>query len=246
MAKQETTMTLYEKLAKIRASVEVMKQDKAAYGYSYTSDAELLAKITGLMNKYHISLVPLIVPGTTNVIPHTYSENKQDKAGNVFVKITNEVIVKADTLFRWVNDKDPNDFIEVPWTIVGQQSDASQAFGSGMTYCRRYFLLHYFNVSTVKDDPDEWRSKQREAADAEDAEVKKAILEQVGTLIKEHLAANPDDRAVTVSTVEKYAREKNGKPSGNYNMISTPEAAAALLADLRKAYGMEDTNQKEE
>ena len=53
--------------------------------------------------------------------------------------------------------------IVVPWGLVGQQADASQSFGSGLTYTYRCFLLKYFGVSTVDDDPDNWRSKQREA-----------------------------------------------------------------------------------
>lgn len=51
--------------------------------------------------------------------------------------------------------------------MVGQQADASQSFGSGLTYVYRYFPLKHFGVSTVEDDPDNWRAKQREAEEAE-------------------------------------------------------------------------------
>ena len=51
--------------------------------------------------------------------------------------------------------------IVVPWVMVGQQADASQSFGSGLTYVYRCFLLKLFGVSTVEDDPDRRRSIQR-------------------------------------------------------------------------------------
>ena len=74
-------------------------------------------------------------------------------------------------LYTWVNDDNPSERIEVPWVTVGQQEDASQSFGSGLTYTYRYFLLKFFGISTVEDDPDSWRSKQKEAAEAESREI---------------------------------------------------------------------------
>ena len=75
----------------------------------------------------------------------------------------NEILVQSELIFRWVNNENPEESIFVPWALVGQQADVSQSFGSGLTYVYRYFLLKYFDVSTIEDDPDYWRSKQREA-----------------------------------------------------------------------------------
>ncbi len=90
--------------------------------------------------------------------PYTYQKTKGGKQETV-----NEILVQSDLLFEWVNDECPDEKIVVPWAMVGQQADASQSFGSGLTYVYRYFLLKYFGVSTVEDDPDNWRSKQRDA-----------------------------------------------------------------------------------
>jgi hypothetical protein len=56
------------------------------------------------------------------------------------------------------------------------------AFGSALTYTIRYFLLKYYQVATVDDDPDVWRSKQRAAENSAEqealAEIRKAILDE--------------------------------------------------------------------
>lgn len=218
-------MNLYEKLAKIRKPVEVMRKDKSGYGYNYVSDAEILAKITGLMDKYGVSLIPSVSPATIRVDPYSYTDVKFDKAGKELRKTTNEVLVSADLVFRWVNNEDPTECIEVPWAMAGQQSDASQAFGSGMTYCRRYFLLHFFNVSTTEDDPDAWRSKQK-ATEVEQ------LLHQVGQSIAIHLERVPADRDKVAEIVKKYAKDKAKQPTANYKLITDPDAAQRLLDEL--------------
>ena len=67
-------LNLYQKLAKIRKQVEVVQKNKSGYGYKYVTDDELLAKITVGMDKYGVSLVPNIVPGTLKVEPYTYKK----------------------------------------------------------------------------------------------------------------------------------------------------------------------------
>ena len=166
-------MNLYQKLAQIRKMVCVIKKDKQAYGYKYVPEDEILARITAGMEKYGVSLIPTIVPNSSKVEPY----KSVDKKG----KDTYEITVTADMQFRWVNDESPEECIIVDWLLTGQQSDSSQAFGSGLTYCLRYFLLKYFQVATVDDDPDNWRSKKKATEDMEKtealAELKKAISE---------------------------------------------------------------------
>ena len=165
MAEQEQ-LNIYQKLAKIRKQVEVIQKNKRGYGYTYVSEEEILAKITVFMDKYHLSLVPGIVGGTTKVEPYPYKKTKTTKGGEIYEENVNEVLVSADMTWTWVNNDNPEEKVVVGWTLVGQQSDASQAFGSGLTYSDRYFLLKYFNVATTDDDPDAHRSKQRAAWEA--------------------------------------------------------------------------------
>lgn len=220
----EQKLTLYQKLAKIRKPVEVLSKNRTGYNYKYVSDDIILSKLTGLMDKYGVSLIPVVVPGTTEVNPYSYTEVKVDKTGKETRKTTNDVLVKADLVYRWVDDE-TGESVEVPWTLVGQQANASQAFGSGMTYCRRYFLLHYFAVSTVEDDPDSWRSRQQKAEVEE-------TLSRIHVLVTSYLALHPNDRAEISEIIHKYAGDVNGKPNYNYNSITNAAAADKLLEEL--------------
>lgn len=170
--------TLYDKIANIRETVEAIQKNKQGYGYKYVSEDEVLAKVSAGLKKYQIDVYPRIVPNTMQVVPYTAKKNKVLKDGTILEDCINEIIVSAEMEFEWVNLENPEDKIIIPWTIVGQQSDASQAFGSGLTYCMRYFYLKFFKTATVEDDPDNWRSKQKEALEQENkAAVEKAVSE---------------------------------------------------------------------
>lgn len=229
-------LNIYEKLAKIRKPVEVLSKNKQAFNYKYVTEDEILAKVTGLMDKLNVSLIPHIVPGTTEVTPYTYIKTKVIK-DKVIEQHVNEIIVKADMEFHWVNNEDPEDRIVVPWVLVGQQEDASMAVGSGLSYNSRYFLLKYFNVSTPEDDPDNWRSKQKEAMESENRAIADGITNRILDIINTHLEKNPDDRDDIIVIVKEYAKSK-GKPSTNPKVITDPEVAAKLLKAIMDRCGI--------
>lgn len=221
-------LNIYQKLAKIRKPVEVMKKDSQAYGYSYVNEEAILAQITGAMAKYHVALTPSIVPQTLSVSPYEYKKIKKDKEIHV-----NEILVQADMVWRWVNEDDPSDFIEVPWAMTGQQADASQAFGSGLTYSSRYFLLKYFNVATTNDDPDNWRSRQKEAEHQEDALVARGIVAQIHKIANELVENNEKARPELTKLVKKYTKKESGTASANYFAIKNPDVATELLDQVK-------------
>lgn len=232
MAEHTEQMNIYQKLAKIRKPVEILQKNKAGYGYRYVTEDLILAKITGLMEKYGVSLIPNIVHGSTEVHPYGYTKTKTTKDGKVFEEKVNEILIKADMEWHWVNNDNPTDRIIVPWTLVGQQGDASQAFGSGLSYSARYFMLKYFNVATSDDDPDNWRSLQKEAEETENREIAKSIIEQVHAMVSEHIASHEEDRQKIYDITKKYAKDSKGKASVNYNLITDPVAAGKLLDEL--------------
>ncbi|MBQ8619091.1 MAG: ERF family protein [Clostridia bacterium] len=229
-------MNIYQKLAKIRKPVEVLQKNKAGYGYRYVTEDLILAKITGLMDKLGVSLIPNIVAGTTNVAPYHYVKTKILKSGEVVSENVNEILVHADMEWHWVNNDNPEDRVVVPWTLVGQQGDASQAFGSGLSYSSRYFMLKYFNVATSEDDPDNWRSMQKEAEQAENREVAAAIVDQIHGMVTAYIADHESDRPKISAIIKKYAKEK-GKPSTNYFAITNPDLANKLMAELAPICG---------
>lgn len=232
-------------MARIRKPVEVLVKNKKGYGYTYTDEEEILSKITGLMDKYDVSLIPKIIHGTTSLSPYHYLKTKSTKNGDIYEEHVNEILVKSDMDFVWINNENPQEYIEVPWALVGHQSDASQAFGSGLTYCTRYFLLKYFNVSTSDNDPDEYRRKQREAEDMEDKLVAERIVEKIHDFVTKHLEEKPDDRAKVMTLTKKFVKE-NGKATANYFSIAKPDIATSLFEALKKEFSGEVEEVKKE
>lgn len=231
MANKPVELNLYQKLAKIKKSVEVLQKDKAGYGYQYVTDVLILSKISGLMDNLHVSLIPSVVPGTMQVTQYSYVKTKMNKRTNEMYEEQNaEILTQAEMIYTWINNDNPEERIDIPWIMVGQQADASQSFGSGLTYTYRYFLLKFFGVATVEDDPDTWRSSQKEAAEAENKEAAAVLIAEVDALTKQYLADHPDDRDDIMKFMSRYVK------GGNYNKIVEPVMAMKLLNDFKAAY----------
>ena len=222
------SLNLYQKLAKIRKPAEVIKKNKKGYGYTYVDEEEILSKITGLMSKYEVSLIPRIVPGTAKVEPYCYGKTKSTKDGKVFEEKVNEVLVHADMEWVWVNDANPEERIVVPWILVGSQADVSQSFGSALTYSSRYFLLKYFNIATSEDDPEQYRRRQQEAADTEDKLLAEKMTEEIHKMVTAFVGDDAEKRKSVLAIVKKYAKD------GNYLSIKKSATAAELMDELKK------------
>lgn len=223
-------LNIYQKLAKIRKQVEIMKKDARAYGYNYVKEEDILAKVTAFMEEYGLALTPAIVPGTMVVNPYTYKKTKSTKQGAIYEENVNENLVYADMTYTWTNIENPEETIVVPWVMVGQQADASQAFGSGLTYTNRYFLLKYFNVSTSDDDPDAWRAKQREAEDAAAKMVAEELVKVIDETIKDFMRDHKDKGSDIKKLCVKYAKD------GDYFTITDPVLAQKLLDDFKNTF----------
>ena len=229
-------LNIYQKLAKIRKNVEVLNKNASGYGYKYISEDLILEKITGLMDKYELSLIPSIVQGTLKVEPYHYSETKVKKDGDTYDKHTNEIIVSGEMVFTWINNREPSEHIEVPWVLVGQQSDASQAFGSGLSYVSRYFLLRYFQIAATEDDPDNWRSRQKEAAKSEEREIAKEIVANIHNHVTLFLEKHADQRDTLIAAIKEVAKDENGRATDNYMKIKDPVVASQTLKRLNKDF----------
>jgi len=221
------TLNIYQKLAKVRKAVEVVQKNASGYGYKYVTDDELLARITGVMDKHGLSLIPSIVPNTFTVEPYTYTKIKKGEE-----EIVNEILVNADMEFVWINNDAPNEVIRVPWALTGQQSDASQSFGSGLTYAYRYFLLKYFGVATPNDDPDNWRNKQREAEAAEDRALAEQIVNIIDKEFKDYISNGGSTEEIR-DFASKYVK------GGNYFNIKESAVAAKMLEDFKNTFKKE-------
>lgn len=223
-------LNLVQKLAKIRAISDAVSKDKKGYNYTYADITDILAKVTAGMKKYGVSLIPQIVPNTANVSQNVVVNTKFDKTGKSYENTVTEMLVKADMIFKWVNDDNPTECIEVPWFVTGSQGDPSQAFGSGLTYCTRYFLTSYFQIAQSNTDVDEYRSKQKEAEVSEDKAIAEEIIAQFDSMVKGFLTDNQDKQDSVKKFIGKYAK------NANYFAIKEPNLASKLLSDFKSTF----------
>ena len=158
-------MNLKQKLIEIRKEVEFLQKNQKGYGYKYVGEDSVLFAIKDKMNEHQVLLVPEVLNHDTREFEYTNAKNKDVK----------ENIVKGDMVFTW-HDAESEETLRVPFALYGQQQDASQAFGSGLTYSNRYFLLKFFQVATNENDPDNVVSKKREKE--EKAPTQKEMEEQ--------------------------------------------------------------------
>ena len=211
----EERLNLIQKLAKIRSIADVAVKDKKGFNYSYADITQILASVKSGMKKYGISLIPTITPGTSTVTQVVNATTKFTKTGEMYEQKTSEMLYQADMIFRWVDDANPDDHIDVPWTVTGSQADPSQAFGSAMTYCTRYFLVNFFQIAqAAAEDVDSYRSRQKEAEVSEEKAIAEEIIKQFDTVFRAFLADNPAE----------------------HFKIKDPALASKLFEDFKSAY----------
>ena len=227
---EEKKMNLVQKLAKIRDISDVVKKNKKGYNYTYADVTVILANVTAGMKKYGVSLIPSIVPGTASISQNVISNTKVSKTGEAFDSKTTEMIFSAEMIYRWVNDDDATDFIEVPWFTTGSMSDPSQAMGAAMTYNMRTFLTSFFQIAQSDNDVDAYRSKQKEAEESVNKAVVVGVIGEIDKFVKGYLAEHTDKREEMIEFISKYVK------SANYNAIKDLETATQLLEDLKKKY----------
>ena len=227
---EERQMNLIHKLAKIRTMSDAVSKEKQGYKYKYADITEILAKITAGMKKYGVSLIPSVVPETMDVSKQVSVNTKIDKTGKSYDQTTTEMLVTAEMSFKWINDDNPEDFVEVPWVVIGSQSDPSQAFGSGLTYCTRYFLCNYFQIAQPESDVDAYRSKQKEAEVSENKAIADEIIARFDNMLKIYLSDNQDKSDEVKKFISKYAKK------ANYFTIKEPNLAVKLMNDFRDTY----------
>ena len=235
---EEIKLNIHQKILRIADAAGILQKTKEGYGYKYVPEEEIQAKVTGSMQELGVMLYCEIVPGTLKVVPHVYEKvkyvtTKKDGKSETEKQVTpvNEVIVSADVIYTWVNVEKPDEKMIVPWIFIGQMDDASQAFGAGTTYCNRYFLMKSLQLATTEADPDNYRSKQKEAADHEKSKEEQKIKEAVDGLV------DMGKELIAVGVTNKVIKETIGKHNGgnqNARSIKSVEICTAIIADFAK------------
>lgn len=161
---------------------------------------------------------------------------KDEKGKDVVVDYTvpvNEVIVKAEVVYTWVNTDDPNDRFECRWAYIGQMEDAAQAFGAGATYGNRYYLMKALQLATTEADPDAYRSKQKEAENYDLEKEQKAAAEELAKAVKEVVDKGSELIKKGFAKEEVMAvvgKHNNG--NSNPSSIKSIEICAAVMAEF--------------
>jgi len=240
-----SAMNLWQKLAKVRDIADVVAKNKDGYGYRYVSEDEVLAKIKAGLSKYHVSIYPLIDQTKFTIEQRTFMKKKYDKMSQLWIDDPQyEWVVRGNLNYNIVNDDNPEESRLIPWVLVGSQADDSQAFGSALTYANRYFYMKFFGIATPDADPDEWKRKKEEAANAEQEVAVKALVQKLDEMIR---ANTTEQNKNEIAAVIKKTLRIDGKPSVNYLKIRTIEDAnavfAAVTAYLSSAEKAEDKKQ---
>lgn len=135
---------LFQKLVEIRKEVINFSKDAEGYGYKYVSGSQAMAKIRDKMDSLGVLLVPRMEEVTNDTYTYINAKGKE---------VTDHV-VKGNMTYVWINADNPEERLEVPWKLYGAQDDISKAYGSGLTYSERYFILKFFQAPTDELDPD--------------------------------------------------------------------------------------------
>ena len=225
-------MTLHQKILKIADMAGVLQKSKSGYSYKYVPEEDIQAKVTAGLQKYGIMLYNSIVPGTLKVEPITYEKYDPKLKAN---KPVNEVIVSAEMTYSWVNAENPTERVDTTWAFVGQMEDAAQAMGAGLTYANRYYLMKQLQLATTESDPDNYRSKQKEAESYEDELAAKEKSEALAKKVKEVVDAGSalikagTDRAGMMGIVAAY---NNG--NANPSAVPTRQTCEQVLSAFKE------------
>lgn len=228
-------LNLVQKLAKIRAICDTVVKNKKGFNYTYSDVTMILAKVKAGMDRYGVSLVPNIVPGTGRVEKVETKNVKIDKSGKTVETVSTEMLFTADMVYTWYNNDIADDTISVPWFVTGSMADCAQAMGSGLTYTMRQFLTSYFQIAQGSDqDIDAYRSRQKEAEELENKQIVETLLIEIDGMIKSFMAGNPDKKEEAVQFISRYVKD------AKYLSIKDPGVAGRLLNDFRAKFIKEE------
>ncbi|MGL4761102.1 MAG: ERF family protein [Sarcina sp.] len=137
-------MNVIQKIIECRKAIDKVVKNTKGHGYNYVSGSQLLEKIRPKMDELGL----LLSIDTKNVSWETfdYTNAKQEPK--------TDFIVTGEVVYTWINAEEPSDTLVNKFNVFGQQNDISKAFGSGLTYSERYFILKMLQAPTDSDDPD--------------------------------------------------------------------------------------------
>ena len=181
-------MNIFEKLLSITSEIKnVSKNLDVGVGknsYKAVGEADVLFAVKQLEQKYKVYSYPC----HREVIDRAILETEKEYNGNVTKG--NQIFLRIETIYRFVNIENPEEYIEI--TTYGDGIDTQdKAVGKAMTYADKYALLKAYKIITG-DDPDQEHSpdtaKYTKATDTGDD--RKATPKQIEILAKVYTGEN--------------------------------------------------------
>lgn len=178
-------MNIYEKLMHITSEIKnVSKNLEVGVGknsYKAVGEADVLFAVKELEQKYKVYSYPC----HREVIDRAILETEKEYNGNVTKG--NQIFLRIETIYRFVNIEKPDEFISI--TTYGDGIDTQdKAVGKAMTYADKYALLKAYKIITG-DDPDQEHSPDT-AKYTKQTDDRKATPKQIELLTKTYTGEN--------------------------------------------------------
>lgn len=179
-------MNIYEKLLNITSEIKnVNKNLEVGIGknaYKAVGEADVLAAVKTLEAKYKVYSYPC----KREVIDRAIFETEKEYQGTVTKG--NQIFLRIETTYRFVNVEKPEEFIEI--TTYGDGIDTQdKSVGKAMTYADKYALLKAYKIITG-DDPDQDHSPDNATYKQGAKTEAKATPKQINILENAFVGAN--------------------------------------------------------
>lgn len=203
-------MNLYQKLIQIRKDVIEFSKDASCMNkYKFVSGSQAIRKIREKMDELGVLLVPNMGETESHTYDYTTTAGKE----------LTDYVVTGNMSYTWINADSPEETLVVPWKLYGAQDDISKAFGSGLTYAERYFILKFFQAPTDSEDPDNkdtsGRSKGTQGKSTQQG-LSEAQLKRMYAIAH---SKNADSTAVNKMIFNKFKKTPEQMTKDEYDFI---------------------------
>lgn len=147
-------MNIYEKMLAITSELQaVAKNLTVGFGknqYNAVGERDVLDAVKPLEEKYKVYSFPV----GRKILESHLLENETKVNGEMIKKTS--FMTRIETVYRFVNVENPDEFIETTTFAEGIDSQ-DKGSGKAMTYSDKYALMKAYKISTG-DDPDQKES----------------------------------------------------------------------------------------
>lgn len=185
MNQEAAQLNIYQKMLKATELIERVKKNlKVEMGkggsYKAVGEGDVLAAVKPVEIELGIYSYPFdrsVIETQTLTVIKEYNGNKTE---------SNQLFMRIETIYRFVNVNDPKDYLDIKSYGDGVDSQ-DKAPGKAMTYADKYALLKGYKIETG-DDPDKEGSGELKGAQGKTIPL--ATPNQIATLRNAYVGDN--------------------------------------------------------